>query len=273
MKFGKQLQRAANTFPEKSYGDNLINYKALKKTIKRITTAGNNYLIQQTQSQTQTKKEGGGGGNASDSSTTAAAATTAVDGDSKSTTSPSVEFYDRYASQFSTSVERELSKINQFYALQIGKFQQQLQATKFILDGDLRLHQLSDLCESMNALRRYIVLNYLGVMKIVKKHDKNSRTPVAAHLIPLLYAQPFYYSNTVASLYTEVEVLYLKSPNLDEQIKNSRLDDYKCPICLESLESPVVLSCCHRYVTVTPSIEEFLLYGLIETAHRLTLRW
>ena len=224
MKFGKQLTRAADTFPNSSYGAALINYKGLKKKIKKITAATISYNNQLNQYTTNEYSH-----------------------EDNNISVPAEPNYNEYATQFCNTVERELSKINQFYGIQITKFQSQLHLTKQLNDSNDKYIELSELCESMNALRRYIVLNYLGVMKIVKKHDKNNKIPVAQHLIPLLYAQPFYYSRVVASLYTEVELMYLDSPDMTDESRSHRLDDYRCPICLMKLEAPVVLSCCHRF--------------------------
>ena len=149
--------------------------------------------------------------------------------------------YHTIAREFIVALEAEMHKINTFYTRVVNSMADDVALLRAVLDREGDLSSLSDLCENLNQLRKFIVLNYLGVIKIVKKHDKNAPRPVADSMIPLLYAQPFYHSLQVAQLYTEIDSLSRHG------LKAVSREDYSCPICHELLECPVVLSCSHRF--------------------------
>ena len=149
--------------------------------------------------------------------------------------------YNHIAREFIAALEAEMNKINAFYNRVVLSMTDDVKLLRTVSDREGDLSSLSDLCENLNQLRKFIVLNYLGVIKIVKKHDKNAPHPVADRMIPLLYAQPFYHSLQVAALYSEIDSLSRRG------LKAVSRDDYTCPLCNDLLECPVVLSCSHRF--------------------------
>ena len=163
---------------------------------------------------------------------------------SSSSSSPQSEEYSHLAREFILALEGQLLKINAFYSHMVSSLCEAVRQLRSAMDSEgerCDLSSLSDLCESMSQLRKFIVLNYLGVIKIVKKHDKNAPRPVADRMIPFLYAQPFYHSLQVAQLYTEVDSMSRRGR------KQLSRDEFRCPLCQELLDCPVVLSCSHRF--------------------------
>ena len=58
------------------------------------------------------------------------------------------------------------------------------------------------LCADIDALRKYSMLNYLAVTKIVKKHDKQSALRLREGIINFVASQPFYTSTQLARIRT-----------------------------------------------------------------------
>ena len=334
MKFGKRLHRASLSFTDPAYAAHLLDYKALKKIIKRLasqphfhkqpavpslantspalSSTGSSPAVQQrylahggssvqqlgeelsrelfalsaagrAQSASAVRETAEAGSTLDAPSSNSSSASTAsnsslsiripspqllhcsltsVDSPNSPMSTPSASpsptsarrltsatprayltelEYHAIAREFIAALEAEMSKINTFYTRVVSSMADDVRLLRTVSEREGDLSSMSDLCETLNQLRKFIVLNYLGVIKIVKKHDKNAPHPVADRMIPHLYAQPFYHSLQVAALYTEIDSLSRRG------LKAVSRDDYTCPLCSDLLECPVVLSCSHRF--------------------------
>jgi len=141
---------------------------------------------------------------------------------------------------------RDLKKANSFYKRKERELWTHLQEFESSTDnwhnGDTLFH---DFCKTVDTLRFFVVLNYMAVYKIIKKRNKvlASKPPMDFKL--LLLEQHFYTSDGVGKLTVRTELLGLKRLG-DSQVEPKK-EDYSCPICLEVLCNPVVLSCAHRF--------------------------
>lgn len=63
-----------------------------------------------------------------------------------------------------------------------------------------------DLCRAVDGLRSYVVLNYLAVLKIIKKLDKKLGCSTRTLFTASLVEQPFYRSRTLAQIFTDLQV-------------------------------------------------------------------
>ncbi|OQR94024.1 hypothetical protein ACHHYP_01908 [Achlya hypogyna] len=152
---------------------------------------------------------------------------------------------------FRTALQRELSKVNAFFFCILDD----LRGGDGISDAAVDLNTLEAqlqaalaLAHRVDALRRYVVLNYLAVVKISKKFGKTTASAVQAEIVAMdLLVQPFYAGNYVDELYSHT------ASTTDVLVRRLAPDasgaaaDASCPICLYPLTSPVTLSCAHTF--------------------------
>lgn len=212
MKFGKRLSAEASRSP---WPQHYINYRSLKNAIKEDIANGD-------------YTQGSGS-----------------------------IFYDVLTS--------EINKTNKFYSIREQKLEEALDV--LTAPGNIALppllSQVADLEASIRQLRTFGTLNSIAVVKACKKrhrhfkeaatinHQDPSSVP-SLHAINLLTQMAhFFTSTTLAALQTRAEIL--SKELLDSQSSPSSttttvtLEDFQCAICLNTLQSPVLLSCAHRF--------------------------
>jgi SPX domain protein involved in polyphosphate accumulation len=101
---------------------------------------------------------------------------------------------------FMTQLHAELTKVNQFYFVIEGECQRkmeaieaQLQVSGFGFAQDLLL-PIFQFVETLDHLRKYAVLNYIALVKIIKKRNKQIQDYEVLHPQEILLIQPFYCS-------------------------------------------------------------------------------
>jgi len=108
------------------------------------------------------------------------------------------------------------------------------------------IQSLLQFSAKVDRLRKFVMLNSLAVIKITKKHDKQSAVQLRWEMVQHVHRRHFYSSRRFGSLITDVEVLASEVMHRVTLLKPLP-ESYSCPICLGLLCNPVVLSCGHRF--------------------------
>ena len=278
MKFGKTLKRVL--YPP--WSDYYVDYKFLKGVIKKCAAALEQHI------QTAT-----------------------ASADSKDDTT---RLYGLHRLEFFLWIAREVAKVSGFYERQLTEWEEQYGRMVGGGGGGEEHHQSQDelrvLCDLLDKMRSFVLLNHLAFIKILKKYDKHvsslTHTALSAHhLTGLLGYGPsnetgsasvacmatimhsaFYSSPRLAVLLTNVQVqmavrqrgsgagIGMRMEQKEESKENEQMitydgsgkggmadvtsstadsttseDDYEftCPICLDVLSLPVILSCSHKF--------------------------
>ncbi|CAK4071794.1 unnamed protein product [Aphanomyces euteiches] len=155
------------------------------------------------------------------------------------------------SAEFHQALLRELSKVNAsfFWILDDLTKTQELDAQISTNDLDglrLRLLSVLDLSHRIDSLRRFVVLNYLAVVKISKKFDKTlGGNGGSIDMIHDLLLQPFYAGSYVDQLYSQTASVV--DSIMQSLVPDIQAQDASCPICLYPFTSPVTLSCMHTF--------------------------
>eukprot|EP00668_Euglena_longa_P005071 GGOE01005950.1.p1 GENE.GGOE01005950.1~~GGOE01005950.1.p1 ORF type:complete len:1120 (-),score=225.69 GGOE01005950.1:754-3888(-) len=102
-----------------------------------------------------------------------------------------------------------------------------------------------EFCAKLNRFRAFIILNYMAVIKIIKKWNKREDDHKASmDPFAILHSSPFYHSRSLGQLVVKAEMLALcfspEGPAADRK-------NFTCPVCWDVLRNPVVLGCAHRF--------------------------
>eukprot|EP00798_Chlamydomonas_sp_ICE-L_P022504 gene22504-29630_t len=150
----------------------------------------------------------------------------------------------------------ELRKVSAFYSLKAAELETSLPSTEDRI-------QLAALRAEIQELIKYVALNYVAVVKSIKKRNRHLRenfgsaVNTSLHALDLLSDEVFFISPRLATLSTQAEVMMRQmatfipggtaSAASDSTISAQLLEEYQCPICLDTLHNPVVLTCAHRF--------------------------
>jgi len=70
---------------------------------------------------------------------------------------------------------------------------------------------VQELYRGLNLLKNFRILNFTGLVKILKKHDKNSSYPLSKEILPIIQACYFFRSPILEQFLERVEALYVST--------------------------------------------------------------
>ena len=160
-------------------------------------------------------------------------------------------------------VTSELISVNEFYKQQEHLYEEAMHefCTKYFeeLQGivcfDKQSHRYEEMkvefaiiCGGIDALRKYAVLNYIALLKALKKHNKKCCSIWPVQDREQLVSQPFHNSSKMGALVAEAEcIAVILEPDNSDEAHQKLQSHLTCPLCTRTLTMPVVLGCGHRF--------------------------
>ncbi|KAJ7978918.1 SPX domain-containing protein [Quillaja saponaria] len=185
MKFGKSLSnQIEETLPE--WRDKFLSYKDLKKRLKLLEPAK-------------------GGGSAGDGERPNKRARIDAASDEDGMSQEEIEFR--------KLLEDELEKFNTFflekeeeYIIRLKELQDRVSKAKEFTEEMIKVRkEIVDFHGEMVLLENYSALNYTGLVKILKKHDKRTGALIRLPFIQKVLQQPFFTTDLLYKLVKECE--------------------------------------------------------------------
>ncbi len=164
--------------------------------------------------------------------------------------------------EFRCVISSELDKVDAFYNAQesfleyrMGAF---LEKGKEMKGSDSIEKELLDtfreLKSDVHELNKFVLLNYIAVVKAVKKRNRHmvliameESDVLRMKPIQFLATRHFFTSLKLASMKTRLDVVEKGMPGMEAMSVDKAMEEYSCAICLNLLKSPVVLTCSHIY--------------------------
>jgi len=137
------------------------------------------------------------------------------------------------------------------------------------------IQHLLTICSLLDQLRKFVVLNYVVVLKVLKKYEEYTRRNAKQEFLAELEEEPFYSSNKLTILLNRAEkIAHRLLPQARNKTQNSSFNannnsaaaatnnggDFVksepfldggvgelCPICRGPLQNPVQVACDHRF--------------------------
>ena len=119
------------------------------------------------------------------------------------------------------------------------------------------IESLLEFSEDVDDVRGFVMTNAQALLKICKKHDKNSNIPIRDHYIDVLNRCTFFNSRDFGALIADCLVLAILLIDKLTGRKCNPFFDFACPVCMHVLCNPLMLSCDHRFCNNCVSISTF----------------
>ena len=110
------------------------------------------------------------------------------------------------------------------------------------------------LVRSVDSLRRYVYLNYFTLWTLLTKYHKHTNKPIDQRLLSTVFNEPFAPATKIASVLTRIHAVVTKlvssiSIKTEQSVHHHANEELTqtCPLCLNPLSAPLVLSCSHQF--------------------------
>ena len=158
---------------------------------------------------------------------------------------------DGRAESFATELVAQVGKAAVFFEAQSHLLQHTMNSLLRQKDGgEVDSERFFELKTDAANLQKFQVLNYLAVIKAVKKYNrwlapKDAKGRLSA--ISFLENAAFSNSLRLAQVKTRLDVVESELPGASTRTVDQEREKYTCPICLCLLRQPVALSCAHLF--------------------------